>query len=93
MSLERLERRRLTFIIQLMIVAIKTESLERGISGQVAGPVLSTSRKENPMAAKQGGNSGGGKSRSAKTGEYVKPEYAKKHPATTVVEKDQPKKK
>jgi hypothetical protein len=40
-------------------------------------------------------SSGGGKARSAKTGEYVTKEYAKKRPATTVVEHDKkkPKKK
>lgn len=33
-----------------------------------------------------------GKVRSAKTGRYVKKEEAKKHPATTVTEKDKKKK-
>ena len=32
-------------------------------------------------------------SRSAKTGEYVSKDYAKKHPATTVTEKDKVKTK
>ena len=32
-----------------------------------------------------------GKARSAVTGNYVKPSYAKAHPTTTVVERDKPK--
>ncbi len=32
-----------------------------------------------------------GDARSAKTGRYVTPDYAKKHPTTTVVERDKPK--
>ena len=32
-----------------------------------------------------------GDARSAKSGRYVTPEYAKKHPTTTVVERDKPK--
>ena len=32
-----------------------------------------------------------GKARSAVTGRYVKPSYAKTHPKTTVVEHDKPK--
>ena len=35
--------------------------------------------------------SSGGKARSAVTGKYVKPNYAKTHPNTTVVEHDKPK--
>lgn len=35
----------------------------------------------------------GGKARSAITGRYVSKNYAKKHPKTTVVERDKPKKK
>ena len=39
------------------------------------------------MAGKAGG---GGKSRSAITGRYVKPSTAKRHPNTTVVERSKP---
>jgi hypothetical protein len=38
------------------------------------------------------GKKSGGKARSAITGRYVKKDYAKKHPKTTVVEHDNPKK-
>ena len=40
-----------------------------------------------------GKKSTGSKARSAVTGKYVKKDYAKKHPKTTVVEKNKPKKK
>jgi hypothetical protein len=34
-----------------------------------------------------------GKARSAKSGKYVKPGYAKKHPSTTVIEHDKKRKR
>jgi hypothetical protein len=43
------------------------------------------------MAGKK--KSGGGKARSAITGRYVSKAYAKKHPKTTVVERDKPRKR
>ena len=41
------------------------------------------------MAGKK--SSGGGKARSSITGKYVKKDYAKKHPKTTIVEHDKKK--
>lgn len=39
----------------------------------------------------KGSKSSPGKARSAVTGTYVKPAYAKAHPKTTVIERDKPK--
>jgi hypothetical protein len=43
------------------------------------------------MTSKGKQPSGGGHSRSAKTGQYVTAKYAKQHPATTVIEQDKKK--
>jgi len=43
------------------------------------------------VASKGKQPSGGGHSRSAKTGRYVTEKYAKQHPATTVTEHDKKK--
>jgi hypothetical protein len=61
--------------------------------GGIGSPGLATNDGPNTPQWKEGGmaKTASGKHRSAVTGQYVKKEYAEKHPKTTITEHDKKK--
>ena len=91
-SLKMLNRIAMALNHQLrVIISPKKPSIEQN---RYASPkIVAGMRNKKGALIMAGGKKPGGKARSAITGRYVKKDYAKKHPKTTVVERDKPKRK